>query len=187
MITITETARTKVAELLQSEEPGRAVRMAIRGRGAGGFVYDLRFVPESEKASTDSVVDAGPFRILIDAASVENMKGATFDYVETAHGAGFRIENPNPLWTDPLALAVQKIIDERINPNVAGHGGIVALQEVREGVAYISFGGGCHGCGMADVTLKQGVEAAIREAVPGIREVVDMTDHTRGAHPYHPR
>ena len=96
MITITDTARTKVTELLQSEEPGRAVRMAIRGRGAGGFVYDLRFVPESERADTDAVVDAGPFRVLIDAGSAENMKGSTFDYVETAHGSGFRIENPNP-------------------------------------------------------------------------------------------
>jgi Fe/S biogenesis protein NfuA len=105
--------------------------------------------------------------------------------VEDAHQSGFKIDNPNPLWTDPVAAAVQKVFDEEINPAVAAHGGWVALLDVREGVAFVQLGGGCQGCGMVDVTLRQGIEVRLREVVPQIREVVDTTDHAGGANPYY--
>ena len=83
-----------------------------------------------------------------------------------------------------MALAVQKVIDEDINPAVASHGGVVTLLDVRDATAYIQLGGGCQGCGMADVTLKQGIEVRIREMVPSILGVVDTTDHAEGSNPY---
>ncbi|MEO5617577.1 MAG: NifU family protein [Candidatus Eisenbacteria bacterium] len=132
------------------------------------------------------MVEAGEgLRLLIDPKSVELVKGTTIDFVEGPEGAGFRIDNPNPLWMDELSQTVQKVLDEEINPQVASHGGWVALLEVKGDVAYVQLGGGCQGCGMADVTLKQGIEVAIKERVPQIREIVDTTDHAGGGNPYY--
>jgi Fe/S biogenesis protein NfuA len=100
-------------------------------------------------------------------------------------GGGFSFENPNPLWIDELSQSVAEIIEEKVNPAVASHGGHVDFIGINEGKALIAFGGGCQGCGMADVTLKQGVEVMIIENVPGITEVVDTTDHAAGTNPFY--
>jgi Fe/S biogenesis protein NfuA len=89
------------------------------------------------------------------------------------------------VWRDELAMLVQQVIDTQINPGVASHGGFVELLNVEDGIAYVQLGGGCQGCGMADVTLKQGIEALIKEAVPAITAVRDSTDHASGTNPYY--
>jgi len=186
MITVTEAARNKILELLAAEgREGLALRFAIDGRGPGGFQYRLGFVAPEEKRADDQVVDAGAFQFYVDPESAKNLSGTSVDYLETATESGFKIDNPNPLWSDPRALAVQKVLDEEINPAVASHGGWVTLLDVREETAYIALGGGCQGCGMADVTLKQGIEVRIREMVPEIREIVDTTDHAGGTNPFY--
>ena len=123
--------------------------------------------------------------MLIDADSAPLVEGARIDFVEGPRESGFKIDNPNPLWSDPVAQAVQGVIDGEINPAVAAHGGFVSLLEVRDGVAYIQLGGGCQGCGMVDVTLRQGIEVRVREVVPQIREIIDTTDHAGGKNPYY--
>ncbi len=186
MITVTDLAKEKIRALMEAEQrPGLALRIAILGRGPGGFRYDLGFVEASDEKEDDTVVDTGAFKIFVDAASAENLKGATLDYVEGVHESGFKIDNPNPLWKDPLAQKVQEVLDTKINPAVASHGGFVALLDVKDGTAYIQLGGGCQGCGMVDVTLKQGIEVVLKEEVPEIREVVDTTDHAGGTNPYY--
>ena len=99
----------------------------------------------------------------------------------------FHIDNPNPawVWDDPLAQSVQDVLTDQINPAIAAHGGWVQLLDVKEDVAYIELGGGCVGCGLVDVTLQQGIEVAIKEAVPAIQAVVDRTDHASGTNPYY--
>jgi Fe/S biogenesis protein NfuA len=185
MITVTDAARGKILELMRSQGRAKlALRAGIAGRGPGGFQYRLNFVPEEERAADDRLIEAGELRVLVDAASVASLEGATIDFVDGPHGSGFKIDNPNPLWTDERALAIQRVFDDEINPAVAQHGGWVALLEVKDDVAYIQLGGGCQGCGMVDVTLKQGIEVRIREAVPGIREIIDTTDHAGGRNPY---
>ena len=84
----------------------------------------------------------------------------------------------------PDALAVRKLLAEEINPSVASHGGHIALIDIKDNTIYIRLEGGCQGCGMADVTLKHGIERAIRQAVPSIAAVLDVTDHAGGANPY---
>ena len=113
------------------------------------------------------------------------MRDVVIDYVEDLQQSGFRIGNPNPVWTDPQALAIQELLDTQINPAVASHGGHIELVDVHDNIVYIRFGGGCQGCGMVSVTLNQGVEQAIREAFPAIREIVDVTDHAAGTNPYY--
>jgi Fe/S biogenesis protein NfuA len=80
---------------------------------------------------------------------------------------------------------IQKILDEMINPAVAGHGGFVELLDVKENVAYLKLGGGCQGCGMVNVTLKQGIEATLKEEIPQLAGVIDQTDHAGGTNPYY--
>jgi Fe/S biogenesis protein NfuA len=190
MLTFTDKARDKISELLRAEgEPGLGLRVGIGGRGPGGFQYELRFENEAERDPEDNVIEVGDFKVFVDPQSAPNMEGATVDYVEglptPGQESGFKIENPNPLWNDPRAQAVQEVLDTRINPGVAGHGGHVTLLDVKDDVAYIAMGGGCQGCGLANVTLKQGVEVMIKEAVPDIREIIDTTDHASGRNPYY--
>ncbi len=185
MLTVTDSAKSKVLELLKSQgRAGLHLRAAIAGRGHGGFQYRLGFVGDEERGPDDRVIEAGGFKVLVDPESAPNLEGATIDYVEGPQGSGFKVDNPNPLWKDATALAVQQVLDRDINPAVAGHGGWVTLLDVKNDVAYIQLGGGCQGCGMVDVTLKQGIEVRIREAVPSIREIIDSTDHAGGKNPY---
>jgi Fe/S biogenesis protein NfuA len=186
MLNITNAAKSKILEYMKAEpQPGLALRVAIKRRGPAGFEYDLGFVKTEEKLADDTVIDAGGFQVFIDPGSAPKLNGATLDYVTGLWESGFKIENPNSIWNDPVAVAVQRVIDNHINPGVAAHGGHVTLLEVKDGIAYVSFGGGCQGCGMVDVTLRQGIEVMIRNAVPEIKQIIDATDHAGGRNPYY--
>ena len=186
MITITEGASRKIQELMAAQgKQGLALRFGVRGRGPDGFLYRLAFVERAECAADDRTLEVGAITVLVDEASVPHVQGAAIDYVDEPGGSGFKINNPNPLWADPLAAAVQQVLDADINPAVGTHGGFVTLIDVKDGTAFIQLGGGCQGCGMVDVTLKHGIEARIREVVPQIAAVVDTTDHAEGKNPYY--
>ena len=185
-MTLTDIAKEKIVTLMEGEEKkGLALRVGIRGRGPGGFNYDLGFVDESSREEGDIVIDGGGFKVFIDKDSAPKLEGATLDFIEEQYESGFKIDNPNPLWDDPTAQKVQDVIDERINPGIRSHGGWVALLEVKDDTAYIQLGGGCQGCGMVDVTLKQGIEVMIKEQVPQITKIIDTTDHAGGSNPYY--
>ena len=185
MIEITAAAKQRLLDLL-AEKQGDIIGLlvGIKGRGPNGFEHFMRFISESEKPEDALVTAVGELRIFIDRASADKLKGSTIDF-SPAKG-GFDIDNPNPawVWSDPLAQAVQDVLTQQINPAVAAHGGAVQLLEVKAKVAYIELGGGCVGCGMVDVTLKQGIEVAIKEAVPEIEAIIDTTDHASGTNPY---
>jgi Fe/S biogenesis protein NfuA len=186
MLTVTEAAKRKILSVIQAHgKPGDGLRIAIVGRSSAGFTYDMQLVEEKEAEAEDIVVNVGDFPVLIDADSASHMQDVIIDYVEDLQQSGFRIGNPNPVWTDPKAMAIQELLDTQINPAVASHGGHVELVDVHDDIVYIRFGGGCQGCGMVSVTLNQGVEQAIREAFPEIREIVDVTDHAAGTNPYY--
>jgi Fe/S biogenesis protein NfuA len=87
--------------------------------------------------------------------------------------------------SDDLKAKVQELIDSSINPAVAGHGGFVELLDVKDNTVYLQMGGGCQGCGAADITLKSGIERLIKEEIPEITEVLDATDHAAGSNPYY--
>ena len=186
MLTVTEAAKRKILSVIQAHgKPGDGLRIAIVGRSSAGFTYDLQLVEEGDAEAEDVIVNAGDFPVVIDADSAPHMRDVIIDYVEELQQSGFRIGNPNPIWTDPKAMAIQELLDTQINPAVASHGGHVELVDVHDDIVYIRFGGGCQGCGMVSVTLNQGVEQAIHEAFPEIREIVDVTDHAAGTNPYY--
>ena len=186
MLTVTEAAKRKILSVIQAHgKPGDGLRIAIVGRSSAGFTYDLQLVEEGDAEAEDVIVNVGDFPVVIDADSAPHMRDVIIDYVEELQQSGFRIGNPNPVWTDPKAMAIQELLDTQINPAVASHGGHVELVDVHDDIVYIRFGGGCQGCGMVSVTLNQGVEQAIHEAFPEIREIVDVTDHAAGTNPYY--
>jgi len=112
--------------------------------------------------------------------------GAAIHAVLTSGGAAIsEAVTSSLLPPDEVKSQVQKILDDLINPAVASHGGFVNLVDVSENNVVLEFGGGCHGCGMANVTLKYGVERTIREHVPGVGQIMDTTDHATGANPYY--
>lgn len=186
MITVTEAAREQLTEILSSQdEKDYCLFLGITGRGPHGFEYRLDLLREHKVPTNAVPVETETISVLIDAESTDQLKGATLDYVDEGGGYGFKIDNPNPLWTDPVALKVQRVIDTEINPGVATHGGHVVLLDVQGSKAFIKLGGGCQGCGMADVTLKQGIEVAIKRAVPEITDVLDSTDHASGENPFY--
>jgi len=185
-VVFTDLARSHVLQVMDSRSTRHQnLRVGIQGRGPSGFDYAMAFEEPEKQRPDDSVVDLGDFKVLLDPNTVRHMHGATVDYSETADGGGFEINNPNPLWDDPQALRVQEIIDQQINPGVAAHGGFVQLMDVKNNTVYVALGGGCVGCGMVDVTLKQGIEVMLKEALPEIESVVDTTDHAQGTNPYY--
>ena len=105
-----------------------------------------------------------------------------------SRSGAFKIDNANQLPEElkgTVAEKVMTLIEEQVNPAVAGHGGFVTLMDVKDDVVYVELGGGCQGCGMAKVTLKEGIEKMIKEAIPQIKEVLDVTDHGLGQNPYY--
>jgi Fe/S biogenesis protein NfuA len=186
MLTITDLAMEKLRAAMEAEAiEGMALRMAIVGRGPRGFRYAMGFAPADDQRLEDKVLQIDGLQVFVDPNSAENLQGSTLDYVEEGFQEGFKVDNPNPLWRDPIALKVQEVIDTQINPGIAMHGGFVMLLDVKDGIAYIAFGGGCQGCRRVDATLKDGVEVKIREVVPEITQVLDTTDHADGKNPFY--
>lgn len=194
VLTFTEAAKQRVRNVMDKQRmQGYGVRLAIQGQSQGQFTYHMEFVEPGEESPTDTVVDVGPFKVLVDDASLPNLRGTAVDYREQLGTGSFQFDNPNApldaararLQSDPAAAAVQQILETQINPQIAAHGGYAELIDVRDDLVYIRLGGGCQGCGMADVTLKQGIEVMIKDALPQIREVLDVTDHASGQNPYY--
>ena len=187
MLTITDLAKEKLAGFAaQADEADTLVlRVAITGRGANGFQYDLQLISQKDAPEDDVICEVDGVVVSIAEKSAVHMDGATLDFKESLMGGGFHFENPNPLWADPTEQAVAEIIESKVNPAVASHGGTVSLIGIDEGQAVISFGGGCQGCGMVDVTLKQGVEVMLKDHIPDLVGIFDVTDHAEGQNPYY--
>ena len=187
MIQITDKAKEMLLQFQQKadDEIKRALRVEIIGRGDKGFRYDLNLVDIEEKDESDNVCEVDDMTVLIAERSMQYMEGATLDFVETLMGGGFQFDNPNPMWVDEISIAVAEVIQTDVSPMVASHGGTVELLGVDGDKAVIAFGGGCQGCGMVDVTLKQGIEVAIKNKVPSISSIVDATDHAAGTNPFY--
>lgn len=197
MITITEEAKEQILAALEGQSDKSILRVEATTNGTGEFSYSMKLIGEGEITPEDTLVNSEDVEVAIDSRSVEHLRGATIDYEDRIVKSGFKFVNPNkpqtprigegprPDLAGPVAERVQRLIDTELNPAVAAHGGRMELIGVKDSKAYLSFGGGCHGCGMVDVTLKQGVEVRIREVVPEIEAVVDTTDHSVGENPFY--
>lgn len=187
MIIIDESAREKIKEMLSAEDKtDSALRIRITGRSSAGYQHKLSLVESGFEKADDIVSEHDGIRVLLDPKTELNVKGASIEFVDDMYGGGFKVSNPNkPNYNNESERKVQEMIDQQIGPSLAAHGGYLELLEVRDGKAYVHFGGGCQGCGMANVTLKEGVETLILENIPEILAVIDTTDHAQGDNPYY--
>lgn len=187
MIIIEDSAREKILAMLNAEGKAQsALRVRITGRGASGYQHKLSLVEPGYEKAEDILSEHDGIRVLVDPKTATNIEGARIEFVDDLYGGGFKVSNPNqPQWSNDLECQVQELIDSQIAPSLAAHGGYLELLEVKEGKAFVHFGGGCQGCGMADVTLKQGVEKLIKDTLPEITAVLDTTDHAQGENPYY--
>ena len=186
VLSVTPDARSKIDGVRTFNDfPEAYLRIRVAGKDGPRFRYEIALEDPRDRGPEDLALDLDGLIVIMDPTSAAELAGATVDLDPAVTGGGLRIDNPNEGWQDPVARAVQEVLDRQINPGVGSHGGMVTLVEVRDGTAYMRFGGGCQGCAAVDVTLKQGVETAIRTSVPSISAIVDVTDHDAGVNPYY--
>ena len=202
VLTLTEPALAKVLELRNDETAAESLALWIEISGTSGdaYTYDMYFQAASDAAADAWTGVQDRLTIVVPAASTPNMVGSVLDLNQDLMAGGMSIRNPNrpplpqasPTMTGPppdltgdVAQRVIQVLDAQINPSIASHGGRADLVAVTDGAAYLRLSGGCAGCGMAAVTLSQGIEVAIKESVPEIVRIVDVTDHASGTNPYY--
>jgi Fe/S biogenesis protein NfuA len=195
---VTDPARDKILELrAQEDEPDTlGLRVEVTGVQGVEYTYDLTFDPvaAADEAAGDLVDRQGDLPVIVPADSIDALRGATLDLPSTGGQQGLVLRNPNR--PDPLAGAhielsgtveekVRQLLDGQINPSLAMHGGFAALDRVEDDKVFVTMGGGCQGCAVSAMTLREGIARSIREAIPEVAEVVDITDHEMGENPYY--
>lgn len=197
LIDLTDDARRKVLSFKagQPEEERLALWLEITGVNGLEFVYDMFLQPVDESAPGDWVQHHDDLSVVIPAASIEGLRGASLVLVGDLVVGNLKVENPNSpspavglrggsALSGDVEQRVAQVLEEHVNPAIASHGGRADLDHIEGSTAFLRLSGGCQGCGMAKVTLSQGIEAALLQAVPEITEVVDVTDHASGTDPY---
>ena len=205
VLSISDEAREVVREALVAEagHEGLALFIEVVGVRGAGYAYDLYFselsgAPEGAAVGRDGGVD-----VVVPAPSVARLRGSRLDY-SADEGGGLVLVNPNAPTAAELNPGVPEgilamgvdgalgrvaaaVLEEQVNPAIASHGGradLVALDEEKK-VAYLRLSGGCQGCAMSRLTLSQGIETTLRDAMPELEGVVDVTDHASGANPFY--
>jgi len=191
MLNLTESAQTHFRKLVEQQDvDGLGVLMQTTHPGTPNADCRLQFCESGDLNGDEWSLQCSGFVLYVQAQSVPYLEGAQIDYESDATGGRLTVRAPRLKGVPPaedagLAERVRYLIDTEINPQIAAHRGHVSLVDVQPGnVVVLVFGGGCHGCGMADVTLKQGIERTLRAHFPEIGEVRDATDHASGENPY---
>jgi Fe/S biogenesis protein NfuA len=195
-VELTDEARERVIGFRdQAEEPERqAMWVEVTGTQGNQYVYDMYLRPLDEAGPYDAIEHHEGLSVVIPESSFDVVRGATISWSNDLMNGGLRLEGlptPSPAigsapadLSGDVAQRVMQVLERQINPSIAAHGGRADLVAVEDDAAYLRLSGGCQGCGMASVTLNQGIEVAIRDAVPEIARVVDVTDHASGTNPY---
>jgi len=191
MISLSAAAQEHFRHLIaQQDAPGLGVRIATVDAGTSRGDCRLEFSEPADRDGSEWEVECDGFSLFIAPDDVPYLEGATIDYIRNATGGELTIRAP-ALRGAPLGDGagvverVRHVIETEINPQLASHGGRVSLREVTaDGIVVLQFGGGCHGCGMVDRTLRGGVEQTLKARVPEVQGVADATDHASGTAPY---
>jgi Fe/S biogenesis protein NfuA len=195
VLTVTPEAIARILELREAEEaPDQlALRVEITGTNGVEYAYDLTFDPKADAADADAVYQQGDLPVIVPVGSIEQLQGATLD-IPAGGGPGLVLRNPNrpdPLsgkhleLTGDIAEKVQQLLAQQINPSLAAHGGFAELKGVEGTVVYVTMGGGCQGCAVSAMTLRDGIARSIQESIPEVTEVIDTTDHQAGENPFY--
>jgi Fe/S biogenesis protein NfuA len=205
ILKLTDEARNVVLDALTGEEQGDglALWVEVTGTRGSGYTYDLYFSDRADAPEGAAIGVDGDVTIVVPANSIERLRGSRIEFASEG-GGGLVLVNPNVPSPEelhpgvpaailslglegPMATFAIAVLDEQVNPAIASHGGradLVALDEEKK-VAYITMSGGCQGCAMSRLTLTQGIETSLREAIPELNAVIDVTDHDSGVNPFY--
>jgi Fe/S biogenesis protein NfuA len=193
VLTVSEAALAAINEMRDAEPDGEqlGLKVEIVDRDGAEFRYDLFFETVTKAAITDVIRNHDGLKVIVPAGDVDDLAGAVLDH-ELGQLVMRNPNHPEPLrlgtliTTDDVAINIKSVVDEQVNPALAAHGGFVTFMgHDGEGKAYLTMGGGCHGCSMSRMTMLEGVQTMIAEAVPAIAKVIDATDHATGENPYY--
>ncbi|KZN51591.1 Fe-S biogenesis protein NfuA [Pseudoalteromonas luteoviolacea] len=191
MITISESAQTHFAKLLSDQADGTSIRVFVVNPGTAQAECGVSYCPADAVEESDMRFNFNGFDAIVDAESAPFLEEAEIDFVTDKMGSQLTLKAPNAkakkLKDDAsLAERVEHMLVTDVNPQLANHGGQVSLVEItEEGIAVLQFGGGCNGCSMIDVTLKEGIEKEMIAKFDEITGVRDITEHARGDHSYY--
>jgi Fe/S biogenesis protein NfuA len=191
MISISDNAQSHFRRILASQGiEGMGIRLAAVHPGTAKADCRLEFCEPADLDGREWTLECEGFNLYVDGASTQWLDAAEIDYVGSATGGQLTIRAPNIKGREPGADAsiverVRYVLDHEIAPQLAAHGGRVTLEEIdAAGVVVLRFGGGCHGCGMVETTVREGIEKTLKARVPGVTAVRDATDHSCGEQPY---
>ena len=191
MITLTDKALEVVRSYLdKSDGEFTALRIGISGGSPLSPDFELTLVGPDDITESEREVAAGDMTIVVEEEFVDRLEGATVDFIKRVNESGFEVKLAEtetaaaPTLEGPLAERVKTVLDTEINPAIASHGGSITLVGVEDTEIYLQMGGGCQGCAMSRMTLRQGVERMVRQAVPEVTVIHDVTDHESGENPF---
>jgi Fe/S biogenesis protein NfuA len=185
MITVTDTARLELVNLIEKSGPYIGLRLVVTGEVPGAYRPELMFMQAGQESPADRIVQNEDLKIFIGPESIDKVDGLKIELIHTQAGPRLKFDFPSIKWDDPIAQRVQDLIDQHINPSLMSHGGYAALLDVNDGVAEVLMGGGCQGCMLSAQTLSQSIEVTIKHEIPEIHTVVDRTNHAVGTNPYY--
>lgn len=201
MIEITPAAHERIQALVDAEVVREPALRIEREPTASPLApeYAIALVEREDRKKTEIAINVDGIRVFLNLDTSNLLSGATVDWVEEDGRSGFRVLDPHARRaasasapeaaappSGPLADRVHRLLEQEINPRIAAHGGAVELVDVDDqGTLYLRMMGGCQGCAASAATLRMGIERMLREAVPEVREIVDVTDHAAGVNPYY--
>ena len=189
-IDITESAQKYLAELLDKQDAsGIGIRIFVSDPGTPKAETCIAYCRPGEEKDDDMIIEFSDFKAYFGERSVPFLEDAKVDYSDDKFGGQLTIRAPNsrmPNINDdsPIEDKINFVLQNDVNPGLASHGGNITLEDVVDDIAILKFGGGCQGCGSADVTLKEGVEKTMMEKIPELKGIRDVTDHTDRSNAY---
>jgi Fe/S biogenesis protein NfuA len=191
MITLTDKALDVVRGYMdKGDGEFTALRIGISGGTPLSPDFELTLVGPDDIGEGERGVEVGDLTIIVQEQFVPRLEGATVDFVQRVNESGFEVklaataQPAAPTLDGPLAEQVKTVLDTEINPAIASHGGTITLVGIEDTEIYLEMGGGCQGCAMSRMTLRQGVERMVRQAVPEVTVIHDVTDHSSGENPF---
>ncbi len=192
MITISESAQAHFCKLLEKQVENTNIRVFVMNPGTPNAECGVSYCPPDAVEQEDLRLPFSGFDAVIDPNSAPFLEDASIDFVSDQMGSQLTLKAPNAKMRKvaddaPLAERVEYVLQSDVNPSLAAHGGRVTLVDLtKDGIAILQFGGGCNGCSMVDVTLKEGIEKQLLQLFPDeLKGVKDATEHARGDHSFY--
>ena len=190
---VTDKALHKILKILDDQDVSvKGLRITAESISPLKVDYRIQLVDDDGVYDDDEInsfsYEDKRLDVYVDADSQHLVKDVEVDFIDTFAGEGFKINAPSHIpdhMDKDVVTAIESLLKEKINPSIASHGGRVSLVDVKDNIMFVQMEGGCQGCAASAVTLRQGIEATVKNTIPQIEEIIDITDHASGKNPYY--